>query len=139
MSCRPTTLSSSDIYCCNSTWTHRECEGSGSALPKCSPSHFACLVQEGGGCCPLKSLCSPNGCIMTTGPTIISSLIATSTATFIGPVTVTEIPAATATIIKQGEVAQSGVGAKDSVVIKLCLPYSCISFLVFVAAVMGFL
>jgi hypothetical protein len=122
MACYPTPLTPSNIYCCNSSETELNCDSSWTALPMCLPSYFACLAEEGGGCCPNNTLCSPNGCITTTGPA-----------------TVTESPAATATIMKQGEVAQNGVGRRDSVVVKLCLPYSCISFLVFIAALMGFL
>jgi hypothetical protein len=137
MSCRSTSLTPSKIYCCNANETDLVCEASWNALPKCLPSYFQCLEEEGGGCCPTNSLCSPNGCITTTGPTIINAPTGTTTPNL--PITVTEVPAATATMLKQGEVAQSGVGPKDSVVIKLCLPYSCVSSLVFVAALMGFL
>jgi len=42
-------------------------------------------------------------------------LSTTGTATATGPVTVVEVPAATATIVKQGEIAQSGVGPKEDV------------------------
>ena len=137
MTCHPTPLTNSKIYCCNSTETKLECDGSWIAPPRCMPSYNACLAEEGGGCCPMGTRCSPNGCITITGPTTVGGITGLEAPTDL--VTVTEIPAATATGVKQGEVAQSGVGTKDSVVLKLCLPYSCVSFLVFMAALMGFL
>jgi hypothetical protein len=137
MICHPTPLTPSNIYCCNSNETKLECDGSWTALPKCLPSYFECLAEEGGGCCPTNTLCSPNGCITTTSPTTVGTPAGTATPT--GLVTIVEVPAATVTMMKQGEVAQSGVGQKDAVLIKLCLPYSCVSFLGFVVVLMGFL
>ena len=107
-----------------------------------------CDRQTGGGCCPQGTICSPNGCIQISGPSIISSSVAATGASSPTPTlgdggptlmkTVTEQPAATATVVKDGEVAQSGV-RKDSVTLSLCLPYAMAWMLVCVAAVMGLL
>jgi hypothetical protein len=53
--------------------------------------------------------------------------------------TVTEILAATETVVKEGEVAQNRAAVKGSVVLTLCLPYSCAWVVVCVAALMGML
>jgi hypothetical protein len=137
MICHPTPYTKSNIYCCNSNKTSLDCDGSWTSSPKCMPTFFECLGLEGGGCCPTNTLCSPNGCITIRGPTTISSPTGSTTHTV--PITVTEVPAATATLVKQGEIAQSGVGPKESVRLKLCLPYSCTAILVFIAALVGFL
>lgn len=138
MTCHPTHDTPSNVYCCDSNETALGCDRSWTERPRCLPNFFECLALEYGGCCPTDTLCSPNGCIKVTSPMTTSPLI-TSTPTATGPVTVTEFPAVTATIVKQGEIVQSGVGVKEDVRLRLCLPYSCTAILVFVAALMGFL
>ncbi|TVY91280.1 hypothetical protein LAWI1_G002200 [Lachnellula willkommii] len=125
--CYPTTvdISPSRIFCCNSALNPSECLVSIHSPPVCVAGTTECSRETGGGCCPKDTTCSPNGCIQISGPYIISSSAVAigaspnpgaggTDATTPVTKTVTERPAATATVVKDGEVAQSGVG-KDSV------------------------
>ena len=132
------------------------------------PNTFQCSGETGGGCCPNGSQCSPNGCLQISGPSIIeasstysltsettspisgsytysSSVVGSISSGGLGPGviivtnTVTQIPAATATMVKEGEIAQNGAATRGSVVLTLYLPYSCAWVLVCVAALMGML
>ena len=154
-------LTPSGIFCCNSTaW---QCQAEENVQPKCPTSTVECGYDMGGGCCFGDSICSLNGCIRISSPSIVSASstnsatsagqISTSRSLTISPLTtttdttpvmltttLTEAPAATVTTTKDGEEAQSGVGTKGSILKKFCLSYSTVCALVCVAAaVMGML
>jgi hypothetical protein len=137
MTCYPTTFTPSTIFCCSSTNSQSECQYEASPFnpPKCLPSSVECSAEAGGGCCPSELQCSPNGCVQVTGPS--TTLLPPTQHD--NPVTVIESPASTATMVKQGEVAQKGVGVRGSVVLKLCVPYFSAWVLVCLGALMGML
>ncbi|TVY23234.1 hypothetical protein LHYA1_G007285 [Lachnellula hyalina] len=150
--CNPTTveISPSGIFCCNSALNPEGCFVSTHNPPVCMAGTTECSRETGGGCCPENTICSPNGCIHAVPVWIISSSVVTVGASSLSPTsgaggteslatitkTVTERPAATATMVKDGEVAQSGV-RKDSVI--LSFPYAIAWMLVCVAALMRLL
>jgi hypothetical protein len=52
------------IFCCNSTISMgAHCDVDSSHPPICPPRTFECAYMLGGGCCPVGTQCSPNGCI----------------------------------------------------------------------------
>lgn len=128
--------------------------------PKCLDGTTQCSANTGGGCCPPDTICTPNGCIETLSPSIVSAL-ETPASTVLGstvsglssippnqadslttsPVTktITEAPAATVTNFKEGEVATPNMAKKVSVFYTFCLPYMTAWILVCVAAIMGML
>ncbi|KAH8687865.1 hypothetical protein BGZ60DRAFT_522504 [Tricladium varicosporioides] len=151
----------SQVLCCNATSLY-QCQDTSNSPPKCLSGTTQCSAETGGGCCPDHTVCSPNGCIQITGPSIINSTAtetamptSTSTTTLFSTITtqgesnmpapvtitrtVTQIPAATATIVKQGEVAQQkGTGGK-TILLSSELPYLTLWALIGVAFVMGLL
>ncbi|KAH6683315.1 hypothetical protein B0J14DRAFT_647538 [Halenospora varia] len=159
--CFATQNTPSQVLCCNATSLH-QCQDTSNGPPNCLPGTTQCSAETGGGCCPDHTVCSPNGCIRITGPSIINSTetgtatyISTSTMTSISTIftqsgsespalvtitrTITQIPAATATIVKQGEVAQQkGAGGK-TILLSGEFPYSTLWAVIGVAFVMGLL
>ena len=51
--------------------------------------------------------------------------------------TVTQLPAATKTVVKEGEVPRNGAAAKVSALMTFCLPYTYAWVLICVAVLMG--
>lgn len=149
MACYPTDvdITPSSIFCCNST-SPFDCLVSQANPPKCLAGTVQCSEETGGGCCPNATICSPNGCIQISGPSVISvsgTAVETPLPTLgnggspvILTTTITERPAATATILKEGEVAPN-TAKTSQITMTLCLPYSVIWTLVCAAAVMGLL
>ena len=140
------------VLCCNASWSRFQCQASEAYPPKCLASLVACSPETGGGCCPKNDICSPNGCIhistaSNSGVANHSTAAATSvsgTNTVGSPITitntVTEVPAATYTVVKEGKIAQQkGTGSKGSVVSTLLVPYSSMWLLILVGIVMGML
>ncbi|CAG8979313.1 hypothetical protein HYALB_00002436 [Hymenoscyphus albidus] len=148
------------IVCCRS-FSFSHCDYSASKPPTCISGTIQCSADTGGGCCPVGTVCSPNGCIQVLSPSTVGTL-ATSSSAVPGSVfpgsssqmlpsqagnpstspitkTITEAPAATVTKVKQGEVATAGVAKKVSMMYTLYLPYLAAWTLVCVAAIMGML
>ncbi|KAI9055585.1 hypothetical protein LZ554_000531 [Drepanopeziza brunnea f. sp. 'monogermtubi'] len=150
MACYPAKFTPSGIFCCNDTKTSFDCEPSEDDPPKCIEGTVQCSEATGGGCCPSTKECSPNGCVHVLNASIISaspstvesSSSVTKASSIVGTpivfITVTEVPEATQTLAKVGEVMQAR-GSGDSIVMKLCVPYSTVYLLVGVAVLMGVL
>ena len=153
MTCYAATFTPSGIYCCNSTESPYNCEATVSNPPKCMVSLIECSEQAGGGCCPSALECSPNGCIHVNNASIISSATSSSgssegfhtpatASNSLGiPITVTttifQAPAATETVVKEGEIAQIDVGAGSvSIMVNLWIPYTTALFICCLAVVM---
>jgi hypothetical protein len=150
MICYPSLITSSNVYCCNSSAPAAQCRESARQPPQCLPDTRRCTDATGGGCCPNSLICSPNGCIQIKESSIIgpssspqavsgSESIKSLTAVQTDPatVTVTQIPAATVTMAKEAEVAQKGDGSKQSVILSFCVPYVSAWSLLCVAVLMG--
>lgn len=159
--CYEASFTPSGIFCCNSSASRFQCQASESRPPKCLESLVECSAEAGGGCCPKADVCSPNGCIHIATSSILGALANSTTSAVESatpnagalssspsgtnemgtPITVTntviEVPAATSTVVKEGEVAQLGAGSKGSVVEALFVPYSSGWLFILVAALMG--
>jgi hypothetical protein len=159
--CYEASFTLSGIFCCNASVSQFECQASESHPPKCLASLVECPAAAGGGCCPKNDVCSQNGCIHASTASIIGTSLNSTTTTDgsapsssatvsppssgengVGtPITVTntiiEAPAATSTVVKEGEVAQIETGSKGSVMSILFVPYSSGWLLVLVAVLMG--
>lgn len=161
MACYRAKFTPSGIFCCNDSISTFDCEPSEDNPPKCMDGTVQCSEATGGGCCPSTKECSPNGCIHIVSASVISasstdtasgtistdsstsSSVTRNSVSIVGtPITstrtVTERPEATQTLAKSGEVMQA-TGSKDSIVLKLCVPYSTACLLVGMAALMGVL
>lgn len=137
MTCQSTDFTTSKILCCNSTSLDLPCQFDHLHPPQCPHSTFECAYLVGGGCCPIDTQCSPNGCIKfeqygnpilttyTFTATVTSSIaldglkesagtttnhIAVSP-TITDTVTISRLATPTTTAVKDGEVAQRGAGA----------------------------
>ncbi|ESZ91666.1 hypothetical protein SBOR_7923 [Sclerotinia borealis F-4128] len=123
MICRPTTHTTSGIYCCNGTISHSDCRLL-RAHARCRPNYFECPGDMGGGCCPNSTTCYKNQCIPVYQQ---PSSVRPSN----GP-TVTPWPAAP--VPREGEIAQ---GSRLMISTFWCAGYfSALSFLIFVGAAM---
>jgi hypothetical protein len=93
MSCHSTPYTTSGTFCCNSTATDSECQGSSSRPPQCPLSSYECAAVVGGGCCLNGTTCSENGCIEFDGSgtpppitsTYVTTIIHTTVSKVIGP------------------------------------------------------
>ena len=150
MICHPSKFTPSKIFCCNSTAPESACRESLFHPPKCLSSTIECSAATGGGCCPKGLICSPNGCIQIKQSSIVglsadhptasgTDSIKGSTTIMMKTVTVTQSPASTATLTKEGEICQEGVAVKKSMVFTFRVPYVSASVLVCIAALMGML
>lgn len=127
MICRPTTHTTSGIYCCNGTISHSNCRLL-RAHARCRPNHFECPEDVGGGCCPNSTTCYKNQCI----PVLKQP---SSVRPSNGP-TVTPWPAAP--VPREGEIAQ-GSRLMISRFWSAGCPFLALGFLIFVGAAMGML
>ncbi|CZR53061.1 uncharacterized protein PAC_02939 [Phialocephala subalpina] len=160
MTCYAASFTNSGIYCCNSTHSLFECELTKAHPPQCMASLAECSSETGGGCCPSSLECTPNGCVHVNNASIISSpstvpissssgssqstqVSASTTSNSLGtPITVTstivQVPAATVTLAKEGEIAQASVGAGgDSIAVNLWVPYFAALVIVCIAGIMA--
>ncbi|KAF7892273.1 uncharacterized protein EAF01_010353 [Botrytis porri] len=127
MICRPTTHTTSGIYCCNGTLSHSNCRLL-RAQARCRPNYFECPEDMGGGCCHNSTTCYGNQCIPVFKQ---PSSVRPSN----GP-TVTPWPAAP--VPREGEIAQ-GSRLIISTLWRAGYPFSALGFLVFIGVVMGML
>ena len=161
MACYRAKFTPSGIACCNSSADQFDCEPSEDNPPMCIKGTVQCSEATGGGCCPSKSECSPNGCIHVLSASIVSASHTDSASagdtsrstsptssemhntvstvgTPLSTVTITQQPASTQTLAKAGEVMQAS-RSKGSIVMRLCVPYSTACLLVVVCGLMGLL
>lgn len=127
MICRPTTHTTSGIYCCNGTLSHSNCRLL-RAHARCRPNYFECPEDMGGGCCPNSTTCYKNQCIPvfkqpspirpTNGPTVS--------------------PWPGAPVPREGEIAQ-GSRLMISTFWRAGYPFAALGFLIFVGVGMGML
>ena len=161
MACYRAKFTPSGIACCNSSADQFDCEPSEDNPPMCIKGTVQCSEATGGGCCPSKSECSPNGCIHVLSASIVSASHTDSASagntsrspsptssemhntvstvgTPLSSITITQQPASTQTLAKAGEVMQAS-RSKGSIVMRLCVPYSTACLLVVVCGLMGLL
>jgi len=137
MTCFHTSTTYDQIFCCKPDTPKGDCSTGLSGPPKCLPGTIECSQAMGGACCPIGTSCSPNGCIEINDATVIGTSIATENGNTVA--TVTEQPAATATLPKDGEVGQVAGGAKRIGIATICVPWMVFFMLVSVACLINLL
>ncbi|KAH8599308.1 hypothetical protein B0O99DRAFT_613531 [Bisporella sp. PMI_857] len=136
MTCYHTAATVSQVFCCKINKPDDDCAAGLEGPPKCMPGTRECSDATGGGCCPSDTHCSPNGCIQIKKPSIIGS---SPTAVGSTVVTITENPASTATLPKEGEVGQvAGVGRAFEFS-TCCVPWLVLFLIASVACLMNLL